>query len=92
MEWRQRSIGVTTDANFGFEVVAAMPIRRNLHPILATDTVLCTDGSCALAAAARHLDIEHHSINLSAGIRVRGARHVQNVHMNWFSYFPTLAG
>ena len=38
------------------------------------------DGGTALAAAARDLEIEHHPINLSAGIRVQGAWHIQNVN------------
>ena len=42
--------------------------------------MLCTDGGTALAAAARHLKVEHHPINLSAGVRVQGAWHVQNVN------------
>ena len=42
--------------------------------------VLCTDGSKSLGAAARALGIEHHAVNLSAGIRVDGAWYVQNVN------------
>ena len=38
------------------------------------------DGSKALAGAARELGVEHHAVNLSAGIRVDGAWHVQNVN------------
>lgn len=67
-------------ANFVLESVTAQEIRTTLRPVLPADTVLCTDGSTALAAAARYLGIEHHPINLSAGIRVRGAWHVQNVN------------
>ena len=37
------------------------------------------EGRFALAGAARQLGVEHHAINLSAGIRVDGAWHVQNV-------------
>lgn len=37
-------------------------------------------GSKALAGAARELGAEHHAVNLSAGIRVDGAWHVQNVN------------
>ena len=51
-----------------------------LGPILPADTVLCPDGGTALAAAARHLEVEHHPINLSVGVRVQGAWHVQNVN------------
>jgi hypothetical protein len=51
-----------------------------LKPFLTRDVVLCTDGSPALASAARHLGVAHHAVNLSAGIRVDGAWHVQNVN------------
>ena len=51
-----------------------------LKPFLTRDVVLCTDGSLALAAAARQLGVEHHAVNLSAGVRVDGAWHVQNVN------------
>ena len=70
--------GVTMDC-----VLKAMNMRTlsaALKPFLAKDVVLCTDGSPALAGAARQLGVEHHAINLSAGIRVDGAWHVQNVN------------
>lgn len=51
-----------------------------LKPFVAKDVVLCTDGSKALAGAARKLGVEHHAVNLSAGVRVDGAWHVQNVN------------
>lgn len=51
-----------------------------LQPVLACDAVLCTDGSSALAAAARHLGIEHHAINASAGRHAIGPWHINNVN------------
>lgn len=52
-----------------------------LGPILAKDTVLCSDGSGTLAAAAKTLGVAHRPINLSAGIRVvAGVYHIQNVN------------
>ena len=42
--------------------------------------MLCTDWAIAVAAAARHLKVEHHPINLSAGVRIQGPWHVQNVN------------
>ena len=51
-----------------------------LKPFLTRDVVLCTDGSPALAGAARQLGIEHHAVNLSAGSSKDGAWHVQNVN------------
>ena len=51
-----------------------------LQPVLACDAVLCTDGSGALAAAARHLRIEHRAINASAGRHAIGPWHINNVN------------
>ncbi len=51
-----------------------------LKPFIPTDTILCSDGSKALAAVARTLGVEHHPINVSAGIRVDGPWHIQNVN------------
>jgi len=70
--------GVTMDC-----ILKAMDmttLSTALKPFLSKDAVLCTDGSLALAGAARRLGVEHHAVNLSAGIRVDGAWHVQNVN------------
>ncbi len=75
-----RVTSVGSAANFVLETVSAQEISKVPGPILPADTVLCTDECTSLAAAARHLEIEHHPINLSAAIRVQGAWHVQNVN------------
>lgn len=68
-----------------------------LQPVLATDAVLCTDGSLALAAAARHLGVEHHAINASAGQHAVGPWHINNVNgyhsrlKNWLRRFNGVA-
>lgn len=67
-------------ANFVLNATTAKDIGVVLRPILPGDTVLVTDGSTALAAVARHLGVEHHSVIISAGVRVNGAWHVQNVN------------
>ena len=51
-----------------------------LQPLLASDAVLRTDNSGALAAAARHIDIEHHAVNASAGRRAIGPLQINNVN------------
>ena len=51
-----------------------------LKPFIPLDTVLCTDGSKSLAGVARALGVEHHAINVSAGFRVDGPWHIQNVN------------
>lgn len=91
---RDRS-GACTD-----QIVTALDtahLAAVLQPVLATDAVLCTDGSGALAAAARHLQVEHHAINASAGQHVIGPWHINNVNgyhgrlKNWLRRFKGVA-
>lgn len=91
---RDRS-GATTD-----QIVEALDtahLAAVLGPLLAADAVLCTDGSGGLGAAARHLGIEHHAINVSAGQHVAGPWHIQNVNSyhsrlkNWMRRFNGVA-
>ena len=70
--------GVTADCVL--KSTDAATLAKALKPFVPVDLVLCSDGSAALAAAARQLGVEHHAINLSAGIRVDGAWHIQNVN------------
>ena len=70
--------GVTADCVL--KATDAMTMADALKPFVSADVVLCTDGSSALAAAARALGVEHHAVTLSAGVRVDGAWHVQNVN------------
>lgn len=67
-------------ANLILPSTRAADMATALRPLLPSDTVLCTDGSSALAAAAHSLGVEHHAINVAAGCRVRGAWHIQNVN------------
>jgi transposase-like protein len=54
---------------------------KALKPLLPVDTLLCTDGSSVLAAAAKALGVDHHPVNVSAGQRViAGVFHIQNVN------------
>lgn len=74
---RDRSGGT---ADFILEVADKKHVVAVLKPLLASDSILCTDGSGSLAAAAKEIGIEHHALNLTAGIRVIGPWHVQNVN------------
>ena len=67
-------------ANFILPSTRAADMASALRPLLPSDTILYTDGSSALATAARSLNIEHHAVNVAAGCRVRGAWHIQNVN------------
>ncbi len=72
-------------------------ILASLTPVLASDAVLCTDGSSAMASAAAHLGIEHHALVGTTGKRVRGPWHIQNVNAyhsrlkNWIRRFRGIA-
>lgn len=68
-------------ADFILEADDKTHVAAALKPILPKDTILCTDGSKTLAAAAREIGVTHRPVNLSAGIRVvAGVYHVQNVN------------
>jgi len=55
-------------------------LQRCLLPVIDQDILLLTDGHAAYRAFAREAGISHEAVNLRAGIRVRGAAHVQNVN------------
>jgi hypothetical protein len=54
---------------------------KRSSPSLASDAILCTDGSRAMIGVARKIGITHRPVNLAAGIRVISkVYHVQNVN------------
>ncbi len=71
----------------------AAHLAAALQPVLAADAARCTDGSAALAAAARHIGVQHHAINLSAGQHALGPWHINNVNgyhgrlKNWLRHY-----
>ena len=68
-------------ADFVLEKADKKHIEAALKPVLAVDSVLCTDSARALDSAVREIGITHRSINLSAGVRViNRVYHVQNVN------------
>jgi transposase-like protein len=68
-------------ADFILEADDSAHIVAALKPLLAKDAIFCSDGSKAMAAAARTMKVVHRPVNLSAGIRVvAGVYHVQNVN------------
>ena len=91
---RDRS-GATAD-----EIVQAIDtahLAAVLQPVLPEDAVLCTDGSAALAAAARHLGVEHRAITAANALRTTGPWHINNVNgyhgrlKNWLRRFNGVA-
>jgi transposase-like protein len=71
--------GSTTD--FILEKDDRTHLFEALKPILASDAILCTDGSRAMIGVAREIGITHRPVNLAAGIRVIArVYHIQNVN------------
>lgn len=91
---RDRS-GATAD--FLIDTVSKACLSQALRPHIQSDAILCTDGSPAMAAAAKELGVQHEPVNLSAGQRVRGPWHIQNANgyhgrlKGWIARFKGVA-
>jgi len=88
----------TATANLILDADSKACVVTALKPLLPSDTILCTDGSSVLAAAAKEIGITHRPINLAAGQRViAGVYHIQNVNAfdsrlkNWMRRFHGVA-
>jgi transposase-like protein len=73
-------VGQTLDFVTGRGPVSKSQLRRCLSPVLADDTLLVSDGNASYRYFARDAGISHQAVNISRGVRVRGAIHVQNVN------------
>ncbi len=76
---RDRS-GRTVDFVTGRAPLRPAHLHSCLPPVVAADILLVTDGHGAYRSFARKAGIAHRAVNLSAGVRVAGALHVQNVN------------
>jgi len=89
--------GQTIDFVTGKGPLTKTQLLHCLPPVIDRDILLVTDGHAAYAAFARETGISHQAVNLRAGIRVRGAAHVQNVNAyhsrlrGWLSIFHGVA-
>lgn len=72
--------GRTQDFVTGKGPVTKRQLCLHLLPVLARDVLLVSDSHAAYRHFARDAGITHEAVNLSAGMRVRGAIHVQNVN------------
>jgi transposase-like protein len=72
--------GQTFDFITGRGPVSKRQLHRCLPPVLAEDVLLVSDANAAYRYFAREAGISHEAVNLRAGVRVRGAVHVQNVN------------
>ena len=84
---RDRS-GQTLDFHAGRGPVTAARLDTCLGPVLAHDVLLVSDAAAAYRTFATRAAITHASVNLRAGVRSRGAIHIQNVNA-WHSRFKS---
>lgn len=72
--------GQTLDFVTGKGPVTKAQLKRCLLPVIDPDVLLVSDSNKAYRYFARDTGISHQAINLAAGVRVKGAIHVQNVN------------
>jgi transposase-like protein len=72
--------GKTLDFVTGKGPVTKKQLKRCLPPVIDKDALLVTDSNAAYRYFAREAGITHEAVNLRAGVRVKGALHVQNVN------------
>jgi transposase-like protein len=84
---RDRS-GQTLDFHTGRGQVTAAQLHRCLKPVLPTDVLLISDGAWSYRHFAVQTGITHAAVNVRAGVRSRGAIHIQNVN-SWHSRFKS---
>jgi hypothetical protein len=63
-------------------------LHRCLKAVLPADVLLISDGAIAYRHFAAQAGITHEFVNVKAGIRARGAIHIQNVN-GWHSRFKS---
>jgi transposase-like protein len=80
--------GQTLDFHTGRGPVTAAQLHVCLRPVLPADVLLISDGAVAYHRFATQAAITHEAVNLKAGIRARGAIHIQNVN-SWHSRFKS---
>ena len=90
-------IGGTIDFVAGRGALKVARLDTHLLPKLERDVLLLTDGNPVYARFARKAGIRHRGLNLSKGIRVEGAWHIQNVNAyhsrfkEWLRHFHGVA-
>jgi transposase-like protein len=80
--------GRTLDFHTGRGPVTATQLLACLQPVLAADVLLVSDAAAAYRMFAARARISHEAVNATAGVRSRGAIHIQNVN-GWHSRFKT---
>ena len=72
--------GQTLDCVTEKSAVTKVQLRDTLSPVFNKDSLLVGDGNPTYQYFAQEITITHKAINLSAGVHIRGAYHVQNVN------------
>ena len=89
--------GATIDFIAGRGALTATALHTHLLPKLQRDVLLVSDANAAYKKFAREAGIDHQSINLRQGVRVREAIHIQNVNAyhsrfkRWLHHFNGVA-
>jgi len=78
--------GGTRDFHCGRGPVTHRQLEGCLTPVLAPGSLLISDSAAAYRAFARENGISHEAVNLRAGVRARGAIHLNHVN-GWHSRF-----
>jgi len=84
---RDRS-GQTRDFHTGRGPVTAAQLANCLLPVLTPDALLISDAAAAYRRFCADAGITHEAVNVQAGMRARGAIHIQNVNA-WHSRFKS---
>jgi len=80
--------GRTLDFHTGRGQVTVAQLHACLKPVLPADVLLISDSAIAYRDFAIQAGITHEAVNVKAGVRARGAIHVQNVN-SWHSRFKS---
>jgi transposase-like protein len=80
--------GQTLDFHTGRGQVTVAQLHRCLKPVLPADVLLISDSAVAYRHFAAQAGITHEAVNVQAGVRARGAIHIQNVN-SWHSRFKS---
>ena len=84
---RDRS-GQTLDFHTGRGQVTAAQLAQCLRPVLPADILLISDAAASYRRFCTEAGITHEAVNVRAGLRARGAIHIQNVNA-WHSRFKS---
>jgi len=80
--------GQTLDFHTGRGQVTAAQLARCLRPVLPADVLLISDAAASYQRFCADAGITHESVNVRAGMRSRGAIHIQNVNA-WHNRFKS---